>query len=99
MFLCIFKTPAPAKESLHEVVGFCFMNLTCDKTASVSMYEHGVIPKMLEFISTPEHYTDTSVRAALHAMANIGIHSAKAKESMFGELRIAHTRGDLVDIS
>ena len=62
------------------------MNLTCDKTASISMYEHGVIPKMLEFISTPEHYTGSSVRAALHAMANIGIHSAKAKEYMFGEL-------------
>ena len=61
------------------------MNLTCDKLSSISMYEHGVIPKMMEFIATPEHYTETSVRAAINSLANIGIHCTKAKETMFGE--------------
>lgn len=61
------------------------MNLTCDKLSSVSMYEHGVIPKMMEFIATPEQYTQTSVRAAINSLANIGIHCTKAKDTMLGE--------------
>ncbi|KAI6657193.1 hypothetical protein LOD99_15979 [Oopsacas minuta] len=84
-FITLFFRPTTdeTKESLHEVLSFCFINLSCDKLSSISMYEHGVIPKMLEFISTPEHYTKTSLRAAISSLANIGIDSTKAKKAMF----------------
>ena len=61
------------------------MNLSCDKLSSVSMYEHRVVPKMMEFIASPELYTQTSLRAAINSLANIGIHCTKAKNTMFGE--------------
>ena len=86
LYIFFSKIHSSAKESLHHVIGFCFMTLTYDKLSTVSLFEHGIVEKMLEFISTPGVYTSTSLRAVIHGLANIGIDCDKSKNAMGGEL-------------